>query len=207
MAVELKNLTKRSENYSQWYNELVVKADLAEQSAVRGCMVIKPYGYAIWEKMQRQLDDMFKETGHVNAYFPLLIPKSFLSREAEHVEGFAKECAVVTHYRLKNDANGGGVVVDPAAWKKSSSSVLHQKPSFGTPIRTGLTPTATCPSSVINGPTSSVGRCALVCSCAPLNSCGKRDTRRMLHAKRPKQKPSRCSMFIATLLKNTWLCR
>ena len=115
MAVELKDLTKRSENYSQWYNELVVKADLAEQSAVRGCMVIKPYGYAIWEKMQRQLDDMFKETGHVNAYFPLLIPKSFLSREAEHVEGFAKECAVVTHYRLKNDEDGGGVVVDPAA--------------------------------------------------------------------------------------------
>ncbi len=114
MAVELKDLTKRSENYSQWYNELVVKADLAEQSAVRGCMVIKPYGYAIWEKMQRQLDDMFKETGHQNAYFPLLIPKSFLSREAEHVEGFAKECAVVTHYRLKNDGQGG-VTVDPAA--------------------------------------------------------------------------------------------
>ena len=115
MAKELKDLTKRSENYSQWYNDLVVKADLAEQSAVRGCMVIKPYGYAIWEKMQRQLDDMFKETGHVNAYFPLLIPKSFLSREAEHVEGFAKECAVVTHYRLKNAEDGSGVVVDPAA--------------------------------------------------------------------------------------------
>lgn len=115
MAIELKQLTKRSENYSQWYNDLVVKADLAEQSAVRGCMVIKPYGYAIWEKMQRTLDDMFKETGHVNAYFPLLIPKSFLSREAEHVEGFAKECAVVTHYRLKNAENGSGVVVDPAA--------------------------------------------------------------------------------------------
>lgn len=112
---ELKNLTKRSENYSQWYNELVIKADLAEQSAVRGCMVIKPYGYAIWEKIQRQLDDMFKETGHVNAYFPLLIPKSFLSKEAEHVEGFAKECAVVTHYRLKNASNGQGVVVDPLA--------------------------------------------------------------------------------------------
>ena len=115
MATELKDLTKRSENYSQWYNDLVVKADLAEQSAVRGCMVIKPYGYAIWEKMQRQLDDMFKETGHVNAYFPLLIPKSFLSREAEHVEGFAKECAVVTHYRLKTASDGSGVVVDPAA--------------------------------------------------------------------------------------------
>ena len=115
MAKELKDLTKRADNYSQWYNDLVVKADLAEQSAVRGCMVIKPYGYAIWEKMQRVLDDMFKATGHVNAYFPLLIPKSFLSREAEHVEGFAKECAVVTHHRLMNDPNGSGVVVDPSA--------------------------------------------------------------------------------------------
>lgn len=115
MAIELKNLTKRSENYSQWYNELVVKADLAEQSAVRGCMVIKPYGYAIWEKMQQTLDRMFKATGVQNAYFPLLIPKSFLCREAEHVEGFAKECAVVTHYRLKNDPNGTGVIVDPEA--------------------------------------------------------------------------------------------
>ena len=115
MAKELKDLTKRSDNYSQWYNELVIKADLAEQSAVRGCMVIKPYGYAIWEKMQHELDRMFKETGHQNAYFPLLIPKSFLSREADHVEGFAKECAVVTHYRLKNSPDGNGVVVDPAA--------------------------------------------------------------------------------------------
>ena len=115
MAIELKNLTKRQDNYSQWYNELVVKADLAEQSAVRGCMVIKPYGYAIWEKMQQTLDRMFKETGVQNAYFPLLIPKSFLCREAEHVEGFAKECAVVTHYRLKNDPNGAGVIVDPDA--------------------------------------------------------------------------------------------
>lgn len=110
-----KFLTSRSEDYSQWYNELVAKAGLAEQSAVRGCMVIKPYGYAIWEKIQRQLDDMFKATGHVNAYFPLLIPKSFFSREADHVEGFAKECAVVTHYRLKNDPKGGGIAVDPAA--------------------------------------------------------------------------------------------
>ncbi len=115
MAKELKDLTKRADNYSQWYNDLVVKADLAEQSPVRGCMVIKPYGYAIWEKMQQQLDRMFKETGVQNAYFPLFIPKSFLCREAEHVEGFAKECAVVTHYRLKNDPNGNGVVVDPDA--------------------------------------------------------------------------------------------
>ena len=115
MAKELKDLTKRADNYSQWYNELVIKADLAEQSAVRGCMVIKPYGYAIWEKMQHQLDTMFKETGVQNAYFPLLIPKSFLSKEADHVEGFAKECAVVTHYRLKNNPDGQGVVVDPEA--------------------------------------------------------------------------------------------
>lgn len=115
MAKELKELTPRSVNYSQWYQDLVIKADLAENSAVRGCMVIKPYGYAIWEKMQRILDDKFKETGHVNAYFPLLIPKSFLSKESEHVEGFAKECAVVTHYRLKTNHDGTGVVVDPAA--------------------------------------------------------------------------------------------
>ncbi len=115
MAKELEFLTKRSEDYSKWYNELVVKADLAEQSDVRGCMVIKPYGYAIWEKMQRILDDKFKETDVQNAYFPLLIPKSFLSREAEHVEGFAKECAVVTHYRLKTNETHDGVVVDPAA--------------------------------------------------------------------------------------------
>lgn len=115
MAKELKELTSRAEDYSQWYQDLVLKADLAESSAVRGCMVIKPYGYAIWEKMQRVLDDMFKETGHVNAYFPLFIPKSFLSREADHVEGFAKECAVVTHYRLKTDKEHGGVVVDPEA--------------------------------------------------------------------------------------------
>jgi len=110
-----KFLTNREENYSQWYNDLVIKADLAENSAVRGCMVIKPYGYAIWEKIQAELDRLFKATGHVNAYFPLFIPKSFFSKEAAHVEGFAKECAVVTHYRLKNDENGKGIVVDPAA--------------------------------------------------------------------------------------------
>ena len=110
-----KVLTPRDENYAQWYNDLVIKADLAENSAVRGCMVIKPYGYAIWEKMQAQLDLMFKETGHENAYFPLFIPKSFFSREADHVEGFAKECAVVTHYRLKQNPDGKGLVVDENA--------------------------------------------------------------------------------------------
>ena len=115
MAKELKELTSRSENYSQWYNDLVLKADLAENSAVRGCMVIKPYGYAIWEKMQAALDQLFKDTGHVNAYFPLFIPKSYLSKEADHVEGFAKECAVVTHYRLKQNPEGNGLIVDPEA--------------------------------------------------------------------------------------------
>lgn len=110
-----KGIVSRSEDYSQWYNELVKKGDLAEHSDVRGCMVIKPYGFALWENMKAQLDKMFKETGHVNAYFPLFIPKSFLSKEADHVDGFAKECAVVTHYRLKNAEDGSGVVVDPEA--------------------------------------------------------------------------------------------
>ena len=106
-------ITKKNENYSKWYNELVIKAGLAENSGVRGCMVIKPYGYSIWERMQQELDRMFKETGHENACFPLFIPKSYLSKEADHVESFAKECAIVTHYRLKNDPNGNGIIVDP----------------------------------------------------------------------------------------------
>src|ERR1700760_1250513 len=110
-----KGVVSKDEDYSQWYNDLVIKADMAEYSPVKGCMIIKPYGYSIWEKMQQVLDAMFKETGHSNAYFPLFIPKSFLSKEAAHVEGFAKEGAVVTHYRLKNDPNGGGVIVDPEA--------------------------------------------------------------------------------------------
>ena len=110
-----KEITSRAQDYSKWYNDLVVKGDLADHSAVKGCMVIKPYGFGLWERMRDQLDKMFKETGHVNAYFPLFIPKSFLSKEAAHIEGFAKECAVVTHYRLKNDPNGAGVVVDPEA--------------------------------------------------------------------------------------------
>lgn len=110
-----KEIKSRNEDYSEWYNDIVIKADLAENSAVRGCMVIKPYGYAIWEKMQQALDKMFKDTGHVNAYFPLFIPKSFFSKEASHIEGFAKECAIVTHYRLKNSPDGKGVIVDPEA--------------------------------------------------------------------------------------------
>ena len=163
MAVELKDLTKRSENYSQWYNELVVKADLAEQSAVRGCMVIKPYGYAIWEKMQRQLDDMFKETGHVNAYFPLLIPKSFLSRET----------------RLPS-------------LRKNLLFVLHLKPLFGIHIRIGLIHTAICLSCAISGQTFSVGKCVRAFSCVLLNSSGRKDTRHTLLVKKQKQKQSRC---------------
>src|SRR5450432_1377486 len=110
-----KEITSRKEDYAQWYNDLVIKGGLADYSAIRGCMVIKPYGFALWEEMRDELDRMFKETGHENAYFPLFIPKSFLSREAAHVEGFAKECAVVTHYRLKNDPDGGGIIVDPEA--------------------------------------------------------------------------------------------
>src|SRR6187401_2052750 len=110
-----KGLPKRSDDYSLWYNELVKRADLAEHSAVKGCMVIKPYGFSIWEKIQSELDKMFKETGHSNAYFPLFIPKSYLSKEASHIEGFAKECAVVTHYRLKNSPDGKGIIVDPDA--------------------------------------------------------------------------------------------
>src|SRR6202000_1116659 len=108
-----KGVVSKEEDYSQWYNDLVIKADMAEYSPVKGCMIIKPYGYSIWEKMQSVLDAMFKAPGHVNSYFPLFIPKSFLSKEAAHVEGFAKECAVVTHYRLKNDPNGAGGVGDP----------------------------------------------------------------------------------------------
>ncbi len=110
-----KEITSREKDYSQWYNDLVIKSGLADYSAVRGCMIIKPYGFALWENMQRQLDQMFKDTGHSNAYFPLFIPKSFLSKEASHVEGFAKECAVITHYRLKNDPDGNGIIVDPEA--------------------------------------------------------------------------------------------
>ena len=131
-----KSFTTREENYSQWYNDIVKKADLAENSSVRGCMVIKPYGYAIWEKVQSTLDRMFKETGHTNAYFPIFIPKSFFSREASHVEGFAKECAVVTHYRLKNDPNGAGVVGDTGAIVSEFETIdiIDTKKENGLPV-------------------------------------------------------------------------
>ena len=178
MAKELDFLTKRSEDYSRWYNELVVKADLAEQSDVRGCMVIKPYGYAIWERMQRLLDDRFKATGVQNAYFPLLIPKSFLSREAEHVEGFAKECAVVTHYRLKTNETHDGVVVDPAA-KLEEELII--RPTSETIIwntyKNWIHSYRDLPCSSTNGVMLCVGRCARVCSCVQVSSCGRKAIR------------------------------
>src|SRR5258708_34393446 len=119
-----KEIKSRNEDYSQWYNDLVIKGGLADHSEVKGCMVIKPYGFALWEKMRDQLDKMFKDRGHVNAYFPLFIPKSFLSREAAHVKGFAKKCTVVTHYRLIKDPNGDGVAVDPAAKPEAELIVI-----------------------------------------------------------------------------------
>ena len=156
----------------------MVKADLAEQSPVRGCMVIKPYGYAIWEKMQRQLDDMFKETGHVNAYFPLLIPKSYLSREAEHVEGFAKECAVVTHYRLKNAEDGSGVIVDPAA-KLEEELII--RPTSETIIwstyKNWINSYRDLPILCNQWAMLCGGRCVPVCSCVLRSSCGRKDIR------------------------------
>ena len=208
MAVELKGLTKRSESYSQWYNELVVKADLAEQSPVRGCMVIKPYGYAIWEKMQRQLDDMFKETGHVNAYFPLLIPKSYLSREAEHVEGFAKECAVVTHYRLKNSEDGSGVVVDPAARLEEE---LIIRPTSETIIwstyKNWINSYRDLP--ILCNQWANVMRREMRTRLFPVqpNSCGRKVTLLTLLAKKQWKKQKRCFTCMANSLKSTWLYR
>jgi prolyl-tRNA synthetase len=178
MAKELKDLTKRADNYSQWYNDLVVKADLAEQSPVRGCMIIKPYGYAIWERMQQTLDGMFKATGVQNAYFPLLIPKSFLCKEAEHVEGFAKECAVVTHYRLKNDPNGKGVVVDPDARLEEE---LIIRPTSETIIWNTYR-------NWINSYRDLPILCN-VCSFAPANSSGRKVTQLTQPAKRLKLRP------------------
>ena len=140
-----KSLPKRSENYSEWYNELVKRADLAENSAVRGCMVIKPYGYSIWEKMQRALDDMFKETGHENAYFPLFVPKSLFEAEEKNAEGFAKECAVVTHYRLKNNPDKPGkLMVDPEAKLEEELIVRPTSEAIIVPIKTGFNPTEIC---------------------------------------------------------------
>ena len=198
MAKELKELTPRRVDYSQWYQDLVIKADLAESAAVRGCMVIKPYGYAIWERMQRQLDDMFKETGHYNAYFPLFIPKSFLSKEADHVEGFAKECAVVTHYRLKTSPDGG-VVVDPEAKLEEE---LIVRPTSETIIwntyKGWIQSYRDLPILCNQWQTSYAGRCAHASSCAPLNSSGRKATPPTRPVRRPKKKPYAWSMSTLT---------
>jgi len=161
-----KKLTTRSEDYSKWYNELVTKADLAENSAVRGCMVIKPYGYAIWEKMQAELDKKFKETGHQNAYFPLLVPKSLFEAEEKNAEGFAKECAVVTHYRLKNNPDESGkLMVDPDAKLEEELVVRPTSEALsGVRIKIGFSHIEIYQSSLINGPTWCVGKCVHVYS-------------------------------------------
>ena len=202
MAKELKDLTKRSVDYSRWYNELVVKADLAEQSDVRGCMIIKPYGYAIWEKIQQELDARFKETDVQNVYFPMLIPKSFLSKEAEHVEGFAKECAVVTHYRLKANPDGDGVVVDPAA-KLEEELII--RPTSETTIwntyRKWIHSWRDLPSAATNGVTLCVGKCVHAYSSVHQSSFGKKVTQLMLQRKKLRLVLNRCSTYMPTLQK------
>ena len=197
-----KNFTTRAENYSQWYNDIVKKADLAENSAVRGCMVIKPYGYAIWEKMHDALDKMFKDTGHVNAYFPLFIPKSFLSREADHVEGFAKECAVITHYRLKNSPDGSGVIVDPEAKLEEE---LIVRPTSET-IIWRYSRTATCRCSATSGPTWCAGRCAPVCSSARPSSCGRKAIPPMPPSRKLARRPLECWRCMPISPRITWPC-
>ena len=204
MAKELKELTKRAENYSQWYNDLVVKADLAEQSPVRGCMVIKPYGYAIWEKMQQQLDKEFKKAGVQNAYFPLLIPKSFFSREAEHVQGFAKECAVVTHYRLKENEDGSDVVVDPSA--KLEEELIIRPTSETIIWNTYKGWIKSWRDLPIMCNQWCAGKCVHAHSFAHQNFFGKKATRHTPQKKRPKPKHRRCSRFMPTLQRNGWLC-
>ena len=197
-----KEVTKRSENYSQWYNDLVVKADLAEQSAVRGCMVIKPYGYAIWEKMQSVLDAMFKKSGVQNAYFPLFIPKSFFSREAEHVAGFAKECAVVTHHRLMNDPDGKGVVVDPSAKLEEE---LIVRPTSETIIwntyKNWITSWRDLP--ILCNQWCNVVRF----SSAPLNSSGRRATPRTPLRRRRRQRRTKWSRYMRTSPATSSPCR
>ena len=205
MAKELKNLTKRADNYSQWYNDLVVKADLAELSPVRGCMIIKPYGYAIWEKMQQQLDKMFKQTGVQNAYFPLLIPKSFFSREAEHVAGFAKECAVVTHYRLRSTEDGKEVEVDPNA-KLDEELII--RPTSETIIwntyKNWIHSWRDLPILCNQWCNVMRWRCVPVRSSVLLSSSGRRVIPLMPPRKRLRQRLRRCSRFTLSLLKTTW---
>ena len=199
-----KHLTSREQDYSKWYNELVVKADLAQNSGVRGSMVIKPYGFAIWESIQADLDRRFKETGHMNAYFPLFIPKSYFSKEASHVDGFAKECAVVTHYRLKDDPNGGGVVVDPAAKLEEE---LIVRPTSETIIWDTYRLDSELPRPAYSrepmGECRSLGDENAFAYVLP-SFCGKRVIQPMQLRKRLFRKPKQCSMFTQHLWRRSW---
>ena len=200
-------ITSRSKDYSQWYLDIVQHAGMAENSDVRGCMVIKPHGYAIWEKMQRALDRMFKDTGHVNAYFPLFIPKSFLAKEEEMAEGFAKECAVVTHHRLKSvparasGRSGGSKLEEPLIVRPTSETIIWTR------TRTGSRATAICRCSSTSGPTSSAGRCAPGCSCAPPSFSGRKATPPTPRSKKRRRRPGACSRCTAPSPRSGWPCR
>lgn len=203
-----KEITGRTEDYSQWYIDIVKKANLADNSAVRGCMVIKPYGFAIWENIRDQLDRMFKETGHVNAYFPLFIPKSFLSKEAEHVEGFAKECAIVTHHRLMNAPDGSGVVVDPEARLEEE---LIVRPTSETIIwhtyRDWINSYRDLP--LLINQWANVVRWELRTRLFSglRSSCGRKVIQPTPPRKKPWKKPCGYWIFMPVLPKSTWLCR
>ena len=203
-----KKLPTRQEDYSLWYNELVKRAGLAENSAVRGCMVIKPYGYAIWEKMQRQLDDMFKRTGHENAYFPLFVPKSLFEAEEKNAEGFAKECAVVTHYRLQTDPDKPGKLrVDPNAKLEEELVVRPTSEAIiWSTYKNWVQSYRDLPLLINQWATWCAGKCAPDCFCAPPSSCGRKATRPTPPPRRPWPKPARCSTCTLSLPKSTWPC-
>ena len=199
-----KNLTTRSEDYSKWYNELVVKADLAENSGVRGCMVIKPYGYAIWEKMQRELDRMFKETGHQNAYFPLFVPKSMFEAEEKNAEGFAKECAIVTHYRLKNDPDKPGkLMVDPNAKLEEELIVRPTSEAIiWSTYKNWVQSYRDLPFLLINGQMLFVGKCGQDYFCERLNFYGRKDIPHMLQKRKPLQESEKMMNVYAEFAEN-----
>ena len=195
----------RHENYAEWYQQVIAGADLAETSPVRGCMIIRPWGYALWENMQRALDDMFKATGHVNAYFPLFIPLSFLQKEASHVEGFRKECAVVTHHRLEAGADGKLVPVGRARGAARRAADVRDDHRRGVFAR-GCRATATCRCSSISGRTSCAGRCARACSCARRSSSGRRAIPRTRRAMRRSRRRCGCSTSTRHSPSSGWPC-
>ena len=183
---------RRADDFPEWYQAVVTAADMAENSEVRGCMVIKPWGYGIWELMQAQLDKMFKATGHKNAYFPLFIPLSYLEKEAAHVAGFAKECAVVTHHRLEVGPDGK-LVPDRASWPSRSSCGRPRRRSSARPTRSGCSRTATCRCCSTNGPTWCGGKCGRASFCARPNFSGRKATPRTRPRPRRRRKRARCS--------------